>query len=516
MKRTSVQSVIGKDICDTRKSIDIGGMSLCDMAQLFHDGTLDFGQKRDLLSEMSRRDPDMARNTVSDLCRNIEHTGSKDLLSFACFLIDEGGCLDFFMKLECATSLNVSEFVDGPRCYAVLLKEYRGFPLSERPSVAIYVDVLGRLLCLHFNEGSSLLSSVYESVDWLVKDSGLSPDFLYKCVLGFQRDADRPVVPQYLTYLFLAFFSSTSSVKHKVLSGQYLLSVDHKDRGVVEKELRSIASDVSVDYNHRADCADLLLKLGDSSSKALAKGVIAELGRQGTKEIRTVFSDRQNVHDKNIEESVRQFLLKIAPMKHPTAVSEGDRPETFEDASRKFLSLIDENARSSVQSSMLRIKIDQIIYEGSQTLETIFIKVVSIVCGHADRDLLVQRLTEELVDMDNTCSSGHVSRLANVFSGIGEFNMNIGYKKQIQGNISGRINKLILSIEDEKEREEVLLQMTNHELEDRLSWNKFYLKNIGNLRSELYKEYVDGGYISADEFDLYFREGVQFFETGIM
>jgi len=348
----------------------------------------------------------------------------------------------------------------------------------------------------------------------LIKDSELSPDFLYKSIIGIQRDTSRQARKEHLTYLFMTFFSRTTSVRHMILAGQYLLSIEHKDRGTVEDVLQSICKDSSVEYSQRADCADLLLKLGSSCSKSLAKSVIKELGTQGTKQIKTLFSNKQNVHDKNVEESVKEFLLKIAALNQPTVAADNDRPMTFEDVSQRFLSLIDDKSRASVQNSMLRIKIDQIIYPGSQTLETIFIKVVDLIERHHDKDLLVQRLTEELIDMDNTCSSGHASRLANVFSGVGDFNMNIGYKKQIQGNISGRLNKLIGEIEDENERTEVLLQMTNSEMEDRITWNKFYRKHIGGIRDELYKEYVDGKYISSHDFEIYFREGIQFFETG--
>ena len=47
-------------------------------------------------------------------------------------------------------------------------------------------------------------------------------------------------------------------------------------------------------------------------------------------------------------------------------------------------------------------------------------------------------MIEELIDMADTCSSGHISRIINVLSGFDingmTIGINIGWKKQIQSN----------------------------------------------------------------------------------
>jgi hypothetical protein len=55
-------------------------------------------------------------------------------------------------------------------------------------------------------------------------------------------------------------------------------------------------------------------------------------------------------------------------------------------------------------------------------------------------DYTKKRLLEELIDMYGTCSSGFSSRLVNVISGYGDFNLNISWRDQIIANFTGRLN----------------------------------------------------------------------------
>jgi hypothetical protein len=57
-----------------------------------------------------------------------------------------------------------------------------------------------------------------------------------------------------------------------------------------------------------------------------------------------------------------------------------------------------------------------------------------------------KRLLEELEEMSGTCSSGYATRLVNIISGFGEFNIRISWEDQIIANFSGRLNALVRSI----------------------------------------------------------------------
>ncbi len=161
----------------------------------------------------------------------------------------------------------------------------------------------------------------------------------------------------------------------------------------------------------------------------------------------------------------------------------------------------------------LRIKIDQTMYEGNQTLQGLFIKIWQYIENHEYKDVLKDRMIEELIDMSDTCTTGHISRLVNVLSGFG-FTLNIGWKKQIQANLIARLTKRIQNIGDEKQMSQLLDELSwSTNFEERKMFNSFFRDNLNPIRDELYKEFVvDGNHTTHDEFENYFRDAILFFE----
>ena len=54
--------------------------------------------------------------------------------------------------------------------------------------------------------------------------------------------------------------------------------------------------------------------------------------------------------------------------------------------------------------------------------------------GHENEEEMRKRMLEELEEMSATCSTGFASRLINVISGFGEFNIRISWEDQIIAN----------------------------------------------------------------------------------
>ena len=70
----------------------------------------------------------------------------------------------------------------------------------------------------------------------------------------------------------------------------------------------SFAQDPDLDYNIRADSADVLLRLGSEDNKTTAREIIMILGRDGGTG-RTIFDNTQNVNSR-LEELMNKFDLK--------------------------------------------------------------------------------------------------------------------------------------------------------------------------------------------------------------
>ena len=94
-----------------------------------------------------------------------------------------------------------------------------------------------------------------------------------------------------------------------------------------------------------------------------------------------------------------------------------------------------------IRISLNRINMDRILYSKyNQTLVNIFVKIWSYMVEHDSFEDMKSRMLEELYEMSGTCSSGFASRLINVISGFGDFNVKISWDEQIVANFSGRLN----------------------------------------------------------------------------
>lgn len=254
-------------------------------------------------------------------------------------------------------------------------------------------------------------------------------------------------------------FFPGNMVYYKILAAQYLLqkcNIVTETRIMIESEILSFAEDQDLDYNRRADAADVLLQLGSLDIRPRAREIIAELGMEDMNNIDTIFSNAQNVHTTEVEESVSEILEFFAML--PLHMIQ-KKPIEFDYIQKKIKDdlLLDrpENAKEPTQRenkiilSLNRIHMDRVLYSKfNNTLENVLLKVWSYIIGHDYEKEMYKRLLEELEEMSGTCSTGFVSRLVNVVSGFGEFSIRISWGDQIIANFSGRLNAVARKIMD--------------------------------------------------------------------
>ena len=188
-----------------------------------------------------------------------------------------------------------------------------------------------------------------------------------------------------------------------------------------------------------------------------------------------------------------------------------------------------------------------------------------------------KRLLQELEEMRGTCSSGFASRLINVISGFGEFNIRISWEDQIKSNFFGRLSasaryitkedsifrndpyltdmvmlclneehhasvresilqqfkdsyptqqqfvsvylsqKRDLKIKDclEHLQENVLNEMTvvSSMSSERQYFSLFFRSHVAAIREEMYQEFKN--HIDDTTFDLYMRKALMYYEGAI-
>lgn len=153
----------------------------------------------------------------------------------------------------------------------------------------------------------------------IIDDLRLDCDYRYKTILSLEyKPADGEVsspekVKRSLYFIKeadLCFIKNGSNkIQYRILAGQYLLQKCDigEERKDIEDILLGFSRDDSLEYNLRADSTDVLLQLGSVETKKIAKDIIMRLG-VGNKNVFSVYDNAQNVHTREVEESVLQAL----------------------------------------------------------------------------------------------------------------------------------------------------------------------------------------------------------------
>jgi hypothetical protein len=268
-------------------------------------------------------------------------------------------------------------------------------------------------------------------------------------------------------------------------------------------------------FNIRADAADVMTRCGSQDQKQIAKELIEEIARQeeGNNMIGgNSYLNSQNIHNTKISESIEKNIIKLWEEYGSNAREFG---EVYNDIKTTISNVItDEIQIKCAFKSLSRIAIDTATFTNYElTSAKIFglmwDKIQSMGETEPGKAIVIQnRLIEELIEMADTCSRGHIGRLMNVFSG---FNMgldiSISFLDQLKANISGRLQAQIKNISDDELKDRVILgMMPDAEKEDRNTYLEVVTGGLNTIKDDLFNEFVGDGYITEQEFNTIFSE----------
>jgi hypothetical protein len=246
-----------------------------------------------------------------------------------------------------------------------------------------------------------------------------------ECFIFFLGDVGNPT-----SMRIIAAQGILSTVENKYESDVY---------DVVMAQIEIFAKDRELDAFIRADAADVILGYGTEELQAQARIIINQIGLERGYGI---YANTQNVHADSVDESIRASLdtLNEWRSKHTDLV------KSFEDTVDDFntrknaVERTQEEIRDT-ETALFRILMGTRSYNGF-TPQSLFCTVHAWVSSRreTERAELWTRLDQEMADMVNTCTTGIVSRLVNVLSGWGGFQIKISFKDQIKSNFAGRLN----------------------------------------------------------------------------
>jgi hypothetical protein len=443
---------------------------------------------------------DNAIETINKIIMMYELSGTKVLRSFLYDICDNSTIPPFLQSL-CAKGLCTHDEKDelGYRAVSIVYPK-----LGKDIGTPYKIDFVKLLMK---NQIYKTQADTYFCQ--IIDDTTLNCDYRYKTILSLSEEYSEFILSSCKVFVK----NNLNAINYRILCCQNLL-IRKTNSEEVEKILLDFANDINVEYNLRADATDVLLQLGSDTSKSTAQKIITELGLIGChKQVKTLYNNSQNIHTKEVEDSVKdalEFLQSFGIM------TDQGLPITLEYVEKHIISLSkDRPNRDKILVSMNRILMDRALYSRYNcTLAHILLQVWTYISGHKYETEMKKRLLEELEEMAGTCSSGFAGRLINTISGFGDFTMRISWRDQITANLTARINNRITEMDDLTLQEKVINEMTLETpyYEDRKNFLKFLRRHVFKLREELYSEFRT--YITDTDFDLYFRAAMSMYETG--
>lgn len=229
----------------------------------------------------------------------------------------------------------------------------------------------------------------------------------------------------------------------------------------------------SSDENLKADILDLLAR--NFPEKDYQSQIRALGQKSGAK---TFYDNTQNIHIEGLDEKIFEFL----------------ESQKLEDVFEEFSQWVKENGNEDQLASLKRMEKDSSLFMKKYTLQD-----VCSICWAKIKtsDELKKRLLQEMSDMKDTCFTGHITRLMNVFSGFEDGIISIPWEAQIKANLVKKIEKYLSNLSEEK-RDQTVEQFDPESQEKTLVYEM-----LSELMKELHQEFVGQGYLSPAEFEIY-------------
>lgn len=293
--------------------------------------------------------------------------------------------------------------------------------------------------------------------------------------------------------------------------------------------LMGVGADTTFSEDERADALDKITFLaGDrAEEKTAARKLLMDLGTESQdtgfkNKIKTIYNNSQNVHDDTVNSAVIDFINSFDPYKeiHSFSEVESEIAALYQTYSTSASDI------KKARSAIYRCFIDHSRFgNDAWPVKKIFCYIWSLVQdyreskkikvdgkllkGAAVADLLEKRFVEALIEMGDTCTTGHVSRLAQVMDGFG-LEIRISYRDQIKSNVSGRIQALVRDEPDEAIRDQLALgAMDDADADSRKIYRKWMEGKLNLLVKELWKEFSTVKGMKKAEFDEAFGEAAK-------
>jgi hypothetical protein len=321
---------------------------------------------------------------------------------------------------------------------------------------------------------------------------------------------DGHVVHELHPYFFTLSKERNYPLELTLMSARYIIDqYDYlsDERNTVLEYILDVADDKNESIYARSECADILITLGEGNEIIFGEQVIEELGDlYNENKNKTIYTNAQNAHNETINENTRN-IVRALYKDYLKTKSYNDLVKTSYEDIHKELSGIDnsEENNDKLHSFFYRVMTDPFRFE-RLSLSDIVLLVYNKICSFENKNDLMKRLLEEILDCDNSCTTGYFTRIVNTLNGfINDKDMcfNINPRDELRSVIFARINRNIRSL-PEKTRESVLEAIEEANFGVFEEFMDYY-----SPEDEIRKEY--SGLIEEEEFNKLFSKCVDEF-----
>ena len=321
---------------------------------------------------------------------------------------------------------------------------------------------------------------------------------------------DGHVVHELHPYFFNLSKERNYPLELTLMSARYIIDqYDYlsDERNTVLEYILDVADDKNESIYARSECADVLITLGEGNEIIFGEQVIEELGDlYNENKNKTIYTNAQNAHNETINENTRN-IVRALYKDYLKTKSYNDLVKTSYEDIHKELSDIDnsEENNDKLHSFFYRVMTDPFRFE-RLSLSDIVLLVYNKICSFENKNDLMKRLLEEILDCDNSCTTGYFTRIVNTLNGfINDKDMcfNINPRDELRSVIFARINRNIRSL-PEKTRESVLEAIEEANFGVFEEFMDYY-----SPEDEIRKEY--SGLIEEEEFNKLFSKCVDEF-----
>ncbi|HMP28236.1 MAG TPA: hypothetical protein PKD85_01465 [Saprospiraceae bacterium] len=513
-----------EDLCSTENHENIN--KALQIYKKLSMSELDPFDKKDVIISLYKFIPDEGREMLIRWRDITPFIGGKDLLSHKklLLLICQAQEIDIHERSITSVDLYNRGFLDI--CY----QAFESIAFEEDCPIQYRVDACRFLFGSETEDNKEIAQ---ESLLEIIANQQIPSKDRYAIIAGFisktglstylnRTKIKVPYDENFVYALQMAFFEcKENGVRERILSGQHILSMEElpteKEKEEVGNVLLSIASSEDNNENIRADAADVMLRLGNKEQIARAREIITLLGYSGLgkKEgmldrVQTIYNNSQNMHDEKIADSVERFIERMVENTDKKKLTSYEKIQT-DVVQLLGTKNIDAQQKHNAKAALYRVSVDTATFTKYKvSISDIFSIVWTIIQTQPDKDTkktLEDRMIEELVEMGDTCSSGHSGRFVNVLSFI-DPSISISFETQIIANIAGRVNARVRDIPDANQKASISSgMMPDADEEDKLIYAEFIDNALSQIKKELYDEFVTEKYISPSDFENYFDTG---------